>query len=169
MIHCKNKYFIGSEIMLIISLRRWEIFYSQWYNIHYSIVSKKFPWYIELFELCKTSISRHLHTIPMFLSHDARSDIIIYYSHRPLGISKIISRGGIAPSEMILIFLIADGNDNIIFLFWRFQRPQDLWVLKWGSDCFKGCYNVKNEYFIDSEIMLIISLSRWEIFLLAVI
>ena len=34
---------------------------------------------------------------------------------------------------------------------------------------FKGCYNVKNEYFIDSEIMLIISLRRWEIFLLAVI
>ena len=34
--------------------------------------------------------------------HFTDNGIIIYYSHRPLGISKIISRGAIAPSEIIL-------------------------------------------------------------------
>ena len=42
-------------------------------------------------------------------------------------------------------------------------------AFKCGSDCFKGCFTVKNEYFIDSEIMLITSLRPWELFLLAVI
>ena len=59
MLQYKNKYFIDSELMLIISPRPWEILY------------------IELFELCKTSKSRHLHTIPIYLRHVfVRSEIM---------------------------------------------------------------------------------------------
>ena len=38
---------------------------------------KSLPWYIELFELCKTLKSRHLNTEPMYLRHAfARSKIM---------------------------------------------------------------------------------------------
>ena len=71
---------------------------------------------------------------------------------------------------------MADGNNNIISLFWSLQRPHDLWVFKWGSDCFKGCYTVKTnisltvkkcllyhwncgKFFTRSDIIFIIPLS----------
>ena len=41
-----------------------------------------------------------------------------------------------------ILFLMTDGKNIIISLFWSLQRPQDLWVFKLGSDCFKG-YTVK--------------------------
>ena len=35
-------------------------------------------------------------------------------------------------------------NNNIISLFWSFQRPHKTFSeFKWGSDCFNGCYNIK--------------------------
>ena len=67
---CKKKYFIDSEIMLIISLRAGENFFSQWY-IHYSVVSEKSHGIfisINYVKLEKVDIYI-LHTIPRTLKY----------------------------------------------------------------------------------------------------
>ena len=66
--YCKNKYFIDSENAYYITESVGNFFTCS--DIIFIIpLSEKKSCYIELFELCKTSKNRHLHTLPMYLRH----------------------------------------------------------------------------------------------------